>query len=40
MGDQFVRATDSIGANIAEGYGRFHYLEKLKFLLLCTWLIL
>lgn len=31
MGDQFVRATDSIGANIAEGYGRFHYLEKLKF---------
>lgn len=31
MGEQFVRSTDSIGANIAEGYGRFHYLEKLKF---------
>ena len=23
-GDQFIRAIDSIGANIAEGYGRFH----------------
>jgi four helix bundle protein len=30
-GDQFVEATDSIGANIAEGYGRFHYLDKIKF---------
>ena len=26
-GDQFMRAIDSIGANIAEGYLRFHYLE-------------
>jgi four helix bundle protein len=31
MGDQFVRAVDSIGANIAEGYGRFHYLDKVRF---------
>jgi len=31
MGDQFITATDSIGANIAEGYGRFHFLDKNKF---------
>lgn len=31
MGDQFLEATDSTGANIAEGYGRFHYLDKIKF---------
>ncbi|MDD5341248.1 MAG: four helix bundle protein [Patescibacteria group bacterium] len=31
IGQQFVRATDSIGANIAEGYGRYHYLDKVKF---------
>ncbi len=31
IGDQFLRATDSIGANIAEGYARFHYLEKIRF---------
>ena len=31
IGDQFIRSTDSIGANIAEGYGRFHYLDKAKF---------
>jgi four helix bundle protein len=31
MGDQFIRAVDSVGANIAEGYGRFHYLDKIKF---------
>jgi four helix bundle protein len=30
-GDQFIEATDSVGANIAEGYGRFHYLDKTKF---------
>lgn len=32
MGDQFIESTDSVGANIAEGYGRFHYLDKIKFL--------
>lgn len=31
MGEQFVTSTDSIGANIAEGYGKYHYLEKIKF---------
>ena len=31
IGNQFVRAVDSIGANIAEGYGRFHFGEKLQF---------
>ena len=31
FGDQFMRATDSISANIAEGFGRFHYLDKNKF---------
>ena len=30
-GDQFIEATDSIGANIAEGYNRFHFLDKIKF---------
>ena len=31
MGDQFIEATNSTGANIAEGYSRFHYLDKIKF---------
>jgi len=31
MGDQFIESIDSVGANIAEGYGRYHYLEKIKF---------
>ena len=31
FGFQFLEATDSIGANIAEGYHRFHYLDKIKF---------
>jgi four helix bundle protein len=31
MGDQFITATDSFGANISEGYSRYHYLEKIKF---------
>lgn len=31
IGDQFIRSMDSVGANIAEGYGRFHYLDKIKF---------
>jgi four helix bundle protein len=31
VGFQFMDATDSVGANIAEGYGRFHYLDKKKF---------
>ena len=31
MGDQFIEAIDSVGANIAEGYKRYHYLDKIKF---------
>ncbi|PKO22439.1 MAG: hypothetical protein CVU38_09435 [Chloroflexi bacterium HGW-Chloroflexi-1] len=32
VGSQLARAADSIGANVAESYGRFHYGEKLQFL--------
>ncbi len=31
MGDQFIESVDSVGANIAEGYSRYHYLDKIKF---------
>lgn len=31
LGDQTIRAARSITANIAEGYGRFHYLDNSKF---------
>ncbi len=31
IGKQLVRSADSIGANIAEGYGRFHYKENKNF---------
>ena len=30
-GKQFVRAIDSISANISEGHGRFHYKGNQKF---------
>jgi len=32
--DQIIRSSRSITANIAEGYGRYHYLENIKF---CTY---
>jgi len=32
VGKQIARATDSIGANIAESFGRFNFGEKLQFL--------
>ncbi len=32
VGRQLARSADSIGANIAEAYGRFHYGEKSQFL--------
>jgi four helix bundle protein len=31
LGDQLLRAARSMTANIAEGYGRFHYLDNAKF---------
>jgi len=32
VGKQMARSADSIGANIAESYGRFNFGEKLQFL--------
>ena len=32
IGKLMVRAADSIAANIAESYGRYHYGEKINFL--------
>ena len=31
VGKQFVRATDSISANVAEGFGRYGKKDKIKF---------
>ncbi len=31
IGEQLVRATDSISANIAEGFGRYGKKDKIKF---------
>lgn len=31
LGDQALRAARSTTSNIAEGYGRFHYLDNAKF---------
>jgi four helix bundle protein len=31
VGKQIVRSTDSIAANLSEGFGRFHYKENKKF---------
>ncbi|MBI2457702.1 MAG: four helix bundle protein [candidate division NC10 bacterium] len=31
VGRELVRAADSVGANIAEGHGRFHYREEITF---------
>jgi four helix bundle protein len=30
-GDQMISSIDSVGANIAEGYARFHFLDRIKF---------
>ena len=32
VGNQWVRSTDSVGANIAEGYGRYFFGENIVFL--------
>src|ERR1035437_1337643 len=31
IGKQIVRASDSVAANLSEGYGRFHFKENQKF---------
>ncbi|MFO7613079.1 MAG: four helix bundle protein [Bacteroidales bacterium] len=31
IGNQYLSAIDSVGANIAEGYGRYHYKDSLRF---------
>jgi four helix bundle protein len=33
LNDQIIRPSRSIGNNIAEGHGRFHYAEAAKFLI-------
>lgn len=33
VGSQFVESTDSTPANIAEGFGRYHKKDKIKFYL-------
>ena len=32
IGKQFVKAADSIAANISEGYGRYHFKDSKNFL--------
>lgn len=31
LGSQFIRSIDSISANIAEGFGRYHKKDKIRF---------
>ncbi len=31
VGKQLVKAIDSIAANLSEGFGRYHYREKINF---------
>ena len=38
--DQYIRSIDSIWANIAEWYGRFHYLDSVKFYYNARWSLL
>jgi four helix bundle protein len=32
IGDQVIKSADSVGANIAEGYGRYHRKDQINFL--------
>ncbi len=32
IGFQFVESTDSIAANISEGYGRYHFKQRILFM--------
>ena len=31
VGKQIIRSADSIAANISEGYGRYHFKDRLRF---------
>lgn len=31
IGDQWIEAIDSVGANIAEGHGRYHFADRNRF---------
>jgi four helix bundle protein len=31
LADQIIRSSRSIGNNIAEGHGRFHYQDNIRF---------
>ncbi len=31
IGNQILNSSDSVGGNIAEGFGRFHFRDSLKF---------
>ena len=33
LSDQIIRSSRSVGNNIAEGHGRFHYADAAKFLI-------
>ncbi|MFN3492060.1 MAG: four helix bundle protein [Anaerolineales bacterium] len=37
VGKQISRSADSIGANIAESFGRYHFGEKNTISILCSW---
>jgi len=32
IGQQFLKSIDSIGANITEEFGRYHYLDSVNFI--------
>lgn len=32
VGKQIVRAADSVAANISEGFGRYHYNDRIRFI--------
>ena len=37
IGFQFVESTDSIAANISEGYGRYHFKQRMLFMYYSLW---
>ncbi|MEM8585374.1 MAG: four helix bundle protein [Bacteroidota bacterium] len=32
LGDQFIRSLDSVGPNITESYGLYHYMNRIRLL--------